>query len=231
VIRQVRPDRCAGSSPRLMRRRICSGPMWRTKATSYNLEEARQGQQQRRRFQARPRRIRRFRGCRRASRSADPFGRTFKAVALDSKVVVFVATGDRSRFVYVLRRRGQAGGLPCSGGGRADVPTRRASTHRQPIPGLTAALQLVAELVSKRPRWASTVVPARSRKTRRDARRDRRPHGPVAFLATELALYGRLCPYAALGRATRLTIEAFRNWNDAQQWLTVKLKEETAIND
>ena len=62
-------------------------------------------------------------------------------------------------------------------------------------------------------------------------RRGERPHGPVAFLATEPALYGRLCPYAALGRATRLTIEAFRNRNDAQQWLTVKLKEETAIND
>jgi hypothetical protein len=50
------------------------------------------------------------------------------------------------------------------------------------------------------------------------------PHGPVAFLATEPALYDRLCTYAALGRSTRLTIEVFRNWDEAQQWLTVKLK-------
>jgi hypothetical protein len=38
------------------------------------------------------------------------------------------------------------------------------------------------------------------------------------------ALYGNLCTYAALGRSTRLTIEVFRNWDEAQQWLTVKLK-------
>ncbi len=50
------------------------------------------------------------------------------------------------------------------------------------------------------------------------------PHGPVALLATEPTLYGRLCRYAALGRSTRLTIEVFRNWGEAQQWLTVKLK-------
>src|ERR1700694_5965133 len=50
------------------------------------------------------------------------------------------------------------------------------------------------------------------------------PHGPVAFPATEPALYDRLCTCAALGRSTRLTIEVFRNWDEAQQWLTVKLK-------
>jgi hypothetical protein len=50
------------------------------------------------------------------------------------------------------------------------------------------------------------------------------PHGPVALLATQPTLYSRLCRYAALGRSTRLTIEAFRNWGEAQHWLTVKLK-------
>jgi hypothetical protein len=50
------------------------------------------------------------------------------------------------------------------------------------------------------------------------------PHGPVALLATEPTLYRRLCKYAALGRSTRLTIEVFRRWDEAQQWLTVKLK-------
>ena len=50
------------------------------------------------------------------------------------------------------------------------------------------------------------------------------PHGPVALLATQPTLYGRLCRYAALGRSTRLTIEVFRNWGEAQQWLTVNLK-------
>src|SRR5260370_388754 len=50
------------------------------------------------------------------------------------------------------------------------------------------------------------------------------PHGPVALLANQPTLYGRLRRYAALGRSTRLTIEVFRNWGEAQQWLTVKLK-------
>jgi hypothetical protein len=56
-------------------------------------------------------------------------------------------------------------------------------------------------------------------------RRGEGPHGPVALLATEPGLYDRLRAYAALGRSTRLTIEVFRNWGEAQQWLTVKLKE------
>ena len=50
------------------------------------------------------------------------------------------------------------------------------------------------------------------------------PHGPVALLATQPTLYGRLCRYAALGRSTRLTIEVFRTLGEAQQWLTVQLK-------
>ena len=50
------------------------------------------------------------------------------------------------------------------------------------------------------------------------------PHGPVALLATQPTLYGRLRRYAALGRSTRLTIEVFRTLGEAQQWLTVQLK-------
>jgi hypothetical protein len=45
----------------------------------------------------------------------------------------------------------------------------------------------------------------------------------TALLATEATLYGRLCTYAALGRST-LTIEVFRDVNEAEQWLTAKLK-------
>jgi hypothetical protein len=43
--------------------------------------------------------------------------------------------------------------------------------------------------------------------------------GPVALVATEPILYGRLCAYAALGRPT-LTIEVFRDWDEAERWLT-----------
>src|ERR1700730_5987298 len=50
------------------------------------------------------------------------------------------------------------------------------------------------------------------------------PHGPVALLATQPTFYGRLCRYAALGASQRLTIEVFRSWGEAQQWLTVNLK-------
>jgi hypothetical protein len=49
------------------------------------------------------------------------------------------------------------------------------------------------------------------------------PRGPVALLATDPILYSRLCTYAALGRST-LTIEVFRDWNEADQWLTARLK-------
>jgi hypothetical protein len=46
------------------------------------------------------------------------------------------------------------------------------------------------------------------------------PRGPVALLATEPTLYGRLCTYAALGRSTTLTIAVFRDLAEAEQWLT-----------
>jgi hypothetical protein len=43
--------------------------------------------------------------------------------------------------------------------------------------------------------------------------------GAVAILATDPALYGRACTYAALRRAT-LTIEVFRDPDEAEEWLT-----------
>jgi hypothetical protein len=50
------------------------------------------------------------------------------------------------------------------------------------------------------------------------------PRGPVALLATDTALHGRLCTYAALGRKTRLTIGVFGDRADAEQWLTAQTK-------
>jgi hypothetical protein len=46
------------------------------------------------------------------------------------------------------------------------------------------------------------------------------PRGKVALLATEPILYGKLCAYAALGQSTALTIEVFRDWDEAEQWLS-----------
>jgi len=50
------------------------------------------------------------------------------------------------------------------------------------------------------------------------------PRGPVALLATDQALYGRLCTYAALGRSTTLTVEVFRDSDEAEQWLTAQIE-------
>jgi hypothetical protein len=50
------------------------------------------------------------------------------------------------------------------------------------------------------------------------------PRGPVALLATDQALYGRLCTYAALGRSTTLTIAVFRDRGNAERWLTAQSK-------
>src|ERR1700687_4985156 len=50
------------------------------------------------------------------------------------------------------------------------------------------------------------------------------PRGPVALVATDQALYGRLCTYAALGRSTTLTVEVFRDVDKAEEWLTVQAK-------
>ena len=50
-----------------------------------------------------------------------------------------------------------------------------------------------------------------------------RPRGPIALVATDPAIYGRACTHASLGRAT-LTVEVFRNVDEAEQSLTVTLK-------
>jgi hypothetical protein len=54
-----------------------------------------------------------------------------------------------------------------------------------------------------------------------EAERTTQPRGPIAILATDPAIYGRACTYAALTRAT-LTIEVFRDWAEAEQWLTAQ---------
>jgi hypothetical protein len=51
-----------------------------------------------------------------------------------------------------------------------------------------------------------------------------RPRGPIALLATEPALYTRACMYAIMGRSTALVIEAFRDPDEAEQWLTTQAK-------
>jgi hypothetical protein len=52
-----------------------------------------------------------------------------------------------------------------------------------------------------------------------------RPRGPIALLATEPALYTRACTYAAMGQSTALVIEAFRDPDEAEQWLTAHAME------
>jgi hypothetical protein len=49
------------------------------------------------------------------------------------------------------------------------------------------------------------------------------PRGPVVLLATEPTLYVRLCTYAALGRSATKRIEVFRDWDEAERWLTAAL--------
>ena len=55
-------------------------------------------------------------------------------------------------------------------------------------------------------------------------REEEAPRGPVALLATDQALYGRLCIYAALGRSTTLTIAVFCDMGKAERWLTAQSK-------
>ena len=43
--------------------------------------------------------------------------------------------------------------------------------------------------------------------------------GPIAILATDPPVYDTACSYAALGRST-LTIEVFRDLDEAEAWLT-----------
>jgi hypothetical protein len=57
----------------------------------------------------------------------------------------------------------------------------------------------------------------------RAAPRPAEPRGLIAVVATDPLVYGMACSYAAIGRAT-LTIEVFRDWNEAEEWLTATLK-------
>jgi len=50
-----------------------------------------------------------------------------------------------------------------------------------------------------------------------------RRRGPLALLATDPALYDRAYTYAALGYST-LTVGVFRDWGEAEQWLTAQAK-------
>jgi hypothetical protein len=45
--------------------------------------------------------------------------------------------------------------------------------------------------------------------------------GPIALLATEAILYSRLCSYAALTQG-KLTIEVFRDVDEADRWLATQ---------
>jgi hypothetical protein len=47
--------------------------------------------------------------------------------------------------------------------------------------------------------------------------------GPIAILAADPIVYDMACAYAALGRST-LTIEVFRDLDEAEQWLTAQAK-------
>jgi hypothetical protein len=49
------------------------------------------------------------------------------------------------------------------------------------------------------------------------------PRGPVAILATDEAHYALACAYAALRRSTQ-SVQVFRVPDEAEQWLTLKLK-------
>jgi hypothetical protein len=60
-----------------------------------------------------------------------------------------------------------------------------------------------------------------------ERRQDEGPRGPVALLATDAALYARLCTYAALGRATSLTIAVFRDRGEAERFLTAQAERRT----
>jgi hypothetical protein len=49
--------------------------------------------------------------------------------------------------------------------------------------------------------------------------------GPVALLATDQALYARLCAHVALGRSTTLMIAVFGDRGETERWLTAQTRE------
>jgi hypothetical protein len=48
---------------------------------------------------------------------------------------------------------------------------------------------------------------------------EKRPRGPLAIVATDATIYSAACVYALMGRSKR-KIEAFRDRNDADRWLS-----------
>jgi hypothetical protein len=80
---------------------------------------------------------------------------------------------------------------------------REASGRTRDYPTIADLRQLMSEAVRRQP--------------------DEGPRGPVAILATDPELYRRACTYAALGRS-RLTIDVFRDPNEAERWLTAQAK-------
>jgi hypothetical protein len=49
----------------------------------------------------------------------------------------------------------------------------------------------------------------------------RQARGAIAFLVTDAGLYEKACTYRALGRG-KLSIEVFRDYEEADGWLTTK---------
>jgi hypothetical protein len=63
----------------------------------------------------------------------------------------------------------------------------------------------------------------------RDAQRPveaSQPRGPVAIVTLDPIVYGIACKYAAMGRATNMTIEVFRDRTEAETWLTAQTNRE-----
>src|SRR6202049_3753526 len=56
-----------------------------------------------------------------------------------------------------------------------------------------------------------------------EAARTTQSRGPLAIVANDPVIYGRACTYATLARGT-LTVEVFRNLDEAEQWLTAQAK-------
>jgi hypothetical protein len=55
-----------------------------------------------------------------------------------------------------------------------------------------------------------------------DAAQAHQLRGPIAILATNPVMYNRVCTYAALRHST-MPVKVFREWEEADRWLTTKL--------
>ena len=49
------------------------------------------------------------------------------------------------------------------------------------------------------------------------------PRGPIAIVAADPIIYGSACTYAALAKSTRMTIEVFRDWAEAETWMAAQM--------